>query len=262
MARLSGKVAYITGAGAGIAKVASQLFAREGAKIIVIELNPETGAATAKLVNDQGGEAIFIQTDVTSEDQVKKAVAQGVAKFGKIDTLFNCAGGSTLDDGLVTEGDIMAVWNKSMTLNLLGTMMNCRHVIPEIVKAGGGTVTNMSSGAALRGGSPLHVYTASKGGILSLTRALAGAYVQNNIRANAICAGRIATERNLVKYGADGKGGGTIVDRQDAAGRSKDYPFWMGEPIDIANIALFLASEESRMITGATIAADGGRSAY
>ena len=86
--------------------------------------------------------------------------------------------------------------------------------------------------------------------------------MKDNIRANAICAGRIATERNLVKYGADGKGGGTIVDRQDAAGRSKDYPFWMGEPIDIANIALFLASDESRMITGATIAADGGRSAY
>lgn len=262
MGRLQGRVAFITGAGAGIAKVASQLFAREGAKIAVIELNPETGATTAKLVNEQGGEALFLQTDITNEEQVKKAVGAAVAKFGKIDLLFNCAGGSTLDDGLVTEGDLLTVWNKSMTLNLLGTMMCCRHVIPEIIKSGGGTVVNMSSGAALRGGSPLQVYTASKGGIVSLTRSLAGAYVKNNIRVNTICAGRIATERNVVKYGKDGKGGGTIVDRQDAAGRSKEYPFWMGEPIDIANIALFLSTEDSRMITGAAIPADGGRSAY
>ena len=137
-----------------------------------------------------------------------------------------------------------------------------RHVVPEIIKAGGGTVTNMSSGAALRGGSPLHVYTSAKGAILSLTRAMAGAYVQNNVRVNAICAGRIQTERNVVKYGVGGKGGGTIVDRQDAKGRVNDYPFWIGEPIDIANIVLFLASNESRMITGAVIPADGGRSAY
>jgi NAD(P)-dependent dehydrogenase (short-subunit alcohol dehydrogenase family) len=91
---------------------------------------------------------------------------------------------------------------------------------------------------------------------------MAGAYVQNNVRVNAICAGRIQTERNVVKYGVGGKGGGTIVDRQDAKGRVNDYPFWIGEPIDIANIALFLASNESRMITGAVIPADGGRSAY
>lgn len=262
MGRLEGKVAFITGAGAGIAKVAAALFAREGAKVAIIEIDEEKGAATAKSVEEQGGEALFVPTDITREDSVKSAVMSAVARFGKLDVLFNCAGGSIVEDGLVTEVDLEPVWNRTVSLNLYGTLLCCRHAIPEIIKAGGGTVVNTSSGAALRGGSPLHVYTAAKGAILSLTRALAGAYVKNNVRVNVVCAGRIQTERNVIKYGPDGKGGGTIVDRQDASGRLKEYPFWVGQPIDIANIALFLASNESRMITGAVIPADGGRSAY
>jgi len=258
--RLQGRSAFITGAGAGIARVAALLFAREGANVAVIEINEDKGAATAQAVRDAGGDAVFIHTDITQEDSVKSAVTEAVARLGKLDLLFNCAGGSSLDDGLVTEVDISKVWNHTMSLDLLGTILCARHVVPEIIKAGGGTVTNMSSGAALRGGSPLHVYTSAKGAILSLTRAMAGAYVQNNVRVNAICAGRIQTERNVVKYGVGGKGGGTIVDRQDAKGRVNDYPFWIGEPIDIANIALFLASDESRMINGAAIPADGGMS--
>ena len=253
--RLQGRCAFITGAGAGIAKVASSLFAREGAKVAVIEINEEKGAATAQAVRDQGG-------DITQEASVKSAVAKAVSQFGKLDILYNCAGGSSVEDGLVTEVDIDQVWKHPISLDLYGTILCGRHVVPEIIKAGGGTVINMSSGAALRGGSPLHVYTSAKGAILSLTRAMAGAYVQNNVRVNAICAGRIQTERNVAKYGAGGKGGGTIIDRQDAKGRTQEYPFWLGEPIDIANIALFLASDESRMITGAVIPADGGRSAY
>jgi len=260
--RLQGSSAFITGAGAGIAKVASLIFAREGAKVAVIEINAEKGEAAAQAVRDAGGDALFIQTDITREDSVKDAVKQAVSKFGKLDVLYNCAGGSIVDDGLVTEVDIDKVWKHTMTLDLYGTILCARHVVPEIIKAGGGTVINMSSGAALRGGSPLHVYTSAKGAILSLTRAMAGAYVQQNVRVNAICAGRIQTERNVIKYGVGGKGGGSIVDRQDAKGRVNEYPFWLGEPIDIANIALFLASNESRMITGAVIPADGGRSAY
>src|SRR4051812_46970802 len=260
--RLQGRSAFITGAGAGIARVASVLFAREGARVAVIEINEEKGAATAQAVRDAGGDAVFIHTDITQEASVQSAVTEAVARLGKLDVLFNCAGGSSVDDGLVTEVAIDKVWKHTMSLDLLGTMMCSRHVVPEIIRAGGGTVVNMSSGAALRGGSPLHVYTSAKGAILSLTRAMAGAYVQNNIRVNAICAGRIQTERNVIKYGVGGKGGGSIIDRQDAAGRVNEYPFWLGEPIDIANIALFLASDESRMITGAVIPADGGRSAY
>ena len=238
------------------------LFAKEGAKVSIIEIDEGKGAATEKTVRQQGGDALFIPTDITREDSVKQAVLQAVTRFGKLDILYNCAGGSIVNDGLVTEVELDKVWNHTMTLDLNGTMMCSRHVVPEIIRAGGGTIINMSSGAAIRGGSPLHVYTSAKGAILSLTRAMAGAYVQNNIRVNAICAGRIQTERNVIKYGVGGKGGGSIIDRQDAAGRVNAYPFWLGEPIDIANIALFLASDESRMITGAVIPADGGRSAY
>ena len=166
--RLQGRSAFITGAGAGIARVAALLFAREGANVAVIEINEDKGAATAQAVRDAGGDAVFIHTDITQEDSVKSAVTEAVAHLGKLDLLFNCAGGSSLDDGLVTEVDIAKVWNHTMSLDLLGTILCARHVVPEIIKAGGGTVTNMSSGAALRGGSPLHVYTSAKGAMLSL----------------------------------------------------------------------------------------------
>ncbi len=128
------------------------------------------------------------------------------------------------------------------------------------MRAGGGTVINMSSGAALRGASPAHIYSTAKGGILSMTRALAGTYAKHNVRVNAICAGRILTDRILSRYGTPDNP--KPSEDQQADERVKEYPFWVGEPLDIANIALFLASNESRMITGATIAADGGRSAY
>jgi NAD(P)-dependent dehydrogenase (short-subunit alcohol dehydrogenase family) len=262
MGRLEGKVAFITGAGAGIARAASELFAREGAGIALIEINGETGGAAECALRAQGYKARFIHTDITDETSVKASTEAALDEFGKVDVLFNCAGGSLIEDSLITDVDFDDVWERTMATNLRGMMLCCRHVVPKIIAAGGGTVVNMSSGAALRGASPLHVYTSAKGAIVSLTRALAGAYVKSNVRVNAICAGRIQTERNVAKYGADGLAGGAIVDRQPAAERIRDYPLWVGRPIDIANIALFLASEESRMITGAAIAADGGRSAY
>lgn len=260
MKRLDGKVAFITGGGSGIARAAALLFAREGAKVVVAEIDGALSEATARDVADAGGDAIAVRTDVTDEASVRAAIDAAVARHGRLDILFNCAGGSLNADSLVTEVDL-DVWDRTMALDVRGAMLVCRHGIPELVKAGGGSVVNMSSGAALRGSSPKHVYTAAKGAILSFTRALAGSYAKDNIRANAICAGRILTDRILNNYGtADAPG--PVADRQDAAGRVRDYPFWVGRPEDIANIALFLASDESRMITGATIPADGGRSAY
>jgi len=258
--RLDGKVAFITGGGSGIARAAALLFAREGAKVIVAEIDGALGEATARDVADAGADAMAVRTDVTDEASVRAAIDAAVGHHGRLDILFNCAGGSLNADSLVTEVDL-DVWDRTMALDVRGAMLVCRHGIPELVKAGGGSVVNMSSGAALRGSSPKHVYTAAKGAILSFTRALAGSYANDNIRANAICAGRILTDRILNNYGtADAPG--PVADRQDAAGRVRDYPFWVGRPEDIANIALFLASDESRMITGATIPADGGRSAY
>jgi NAD(P)-dependent dehydrogenase (short-subunit alcohol dehydrogenase family) len=258
--RLEGRVALITGAGSGIAKAASRIFAEEGARIVVAEIDRDRGLETERIVTDAGGKALFVQTDVTNEESAKRAVAAAVERFGKLDVLYNCAGGSTVEDDRVTDVDL-SEWQRTMSVNLLGPILMCRHGIPRIVEAGGGAVVNMSSGAALRGASPSHIYTAAKGGVLSLTRALAGAFAKDNVRVNAICAGRILTERITSRYGTP-DAEGPVADRQDAAGRVKEYPFWVGAPEDIARIALFLASDESRMITGASIAADGGRSAY
>lgn len=258
--RLAGRVALISGAGAGIGLAAAELFAREGAKIVIAEVDHASGAAAEARVRAQGGEARFVATDVTDAASVAAAVATGERAFGKLDILFNCAGGSISADAPLGKVDIEAVWGETMRRDLFGTLQCCHHAIPAIVRAGGGAVVNMSSGAALRGASPAHIYSAAKGGILSLTRALAGTYATSNVRVNAICAGRILTERILARFGTPDAP--TPDEDQQADTRVKEYPFWVGKPQDIANIALFLASDESRMITGAAIPADGGRSAY
>jgi NAD(P)-dependent dehydrogenase (short-subunit alcohol dehydrogenase family) len=260
MKRLDGRVAFLVGGGAGIARACARLFSREGAKIIVADINPTTGQSAADEVVGQGGRALFVKMDVTDEASVVSAVNVAIETFGRIDTLFNSAGGSLPEDSPITEVD-MAVWDRTMMLDLKGTMLACRHVIPKIVAAGGGTVVNMSSGAGLRGSNPAHIYTAAKGAIISLTRTLAGTYAHDKVRVNCICAGRINTERVRKTYGMPGKPG-SAPDRQNVTEQLKTYPFWMGEPEDIASVALFLASDESRMITGAAIPADGGRSAY
>ncbi len=257
MARLAGRVALITGGAWGIGRAAAQVFAREGAKVAIADIDEAAGAALAR---DLGAGALFVPTDVTDEASVKAAVAEIEKKFGRLDTLFNCAGGSVSEDAPLGKVDVATVWDKTMRLDLLGTINCCHHGIPAMVRAGGGAVVNMSSGAALRGASPAHIYTAAKGGIVSLTRALAGTYAEDNVRVNAICAGRILTERILARYGAPDAP--KPAEDQQADARVKEYPFWVGNPEDIANVALFLASDESLMITGAAIPADGGRSAY
>jgi NAD(P)-dependent dehydrogenase (short-subunit alcohol dehydrogenase family) len=255
MPRLAGRVALITGGAGGIGRATAELFAREGAKVAIADIERQAGAS---LAGDLG--ALFVPADVTEEASVKAAVEAAEKHFGRIDILFNSAGGSISEDAPLGKVDVAAVWEKTMRLDLLGTINCCHHALPAIVRAGGGAVVNMSSGAALRGASPAHIYSTAKGGILSLTRALAGTYARNNVRVNAICAGRILTERILSRYGTPDAP--KPAEDQQADARVKEYPFWVGRPEDIATIALFLASDESRMITGAAIPADGGRSAY
>jgi NAD(P)-dependent dehydrogenase (short-subunit alcohol dehydrogenase family) len=255
MTRLAGRAALISGGAWGIGRAAAELFSREGAKVAIADIDAAAGTDIAATLG-----AHFIHTDVSDEASVKAAVAATEAKFGKLDILMNCAGGSIAADAPLGKVDVATVWAKTMQLDLLGTIHCCQHGIPAIVRAGGGAVVNMSSGAALRGASPAHIYTAAKGGILSLTRALAGTYAKDNVRVNAICAGRILTERILARYGTPDAP--KPAEDQNADARVKDYPFWVGTPQDVAGIALFLASDDSRMITGAAIPADGGRSAY
>jgi NAD(P)-dependent dehydrogenase (short-subunit alcohol dehydrogenase family) len=262
MKRLDNKVAFITGAGAGIAKASALAFCREGAKVAIIELNAETGRAAERDVRAVGGDALFIETDVTQDDSVRRAVDAAVAKFGQLNVIMNCAGGSLEEDVPVHQMDLK-VWHHTINLNLLHPFLTCRHGIPHLIQAGGGSIVNVTSHLGLMG-SVKPAYAATKGGIISFTKTLAAQYVQHNIRANAVAPGSIRTERQIKRYENKDY---LLAEKPGPAARArmlaqKLYPYSKGDPGDIAEIAVFLASDESRMLTGTTISADGGRSSY
>ena len=262
MGKLEGKVAFLTGGGAGIAKATAKAFVREGAKVALIELSREVGERAEREIVDAGGEALFVETDVTQDESMRCAVERTVSRFGRLDILFNCAGGSLQEDVPVHEMDL-EVWHRTIALNLLHPFLSCRHGIPHLIKAGGGSIVNVTSHLGLIG-SLKPAYAATKGGIISFTKTLAAQYVQYGIRANAIAPGSIRTERQIRRY--ENKEF-MLAEKPSAAAREraifqKLYPYSKGEPEDIASIALFLASDDSKMLTGTTIAADGGRSSY
>lgn len=260
MGQFDGKVAFLTGAGSGIGRISAKMLAQEGARVVIAELKPELGLAAEAAIKDAGGNAAFIETDVTDDGSVSKAARAAVERFGRIDILVNCAGGSVPQDNIATEVDL-AVWEHTINLDLKGTFLTCRHVIPEIVKAGGGAVINFTSWLGIMGGPSRNVYSTAKGGIVSLTKTLAGEFAAQGVRVNAIAPGVVRTERSLRKNADTNPDNPPppIVYRRRLAER---YPFSIGEPEDIGNVVLFLASGKSRMITGAIIPADGGRSAY
>ncbi|MEM7252203.1 MAG: SDR family NAD(P)-dependent oxidoreductase [Pseudomonadota bacterium] len=263
--RLDGKVAFITGAGSGIARAAAHMFAREGASIVIAELDESRGQRVAGAISAAGGNVLFVPTNVTDESSVKNALNAGAEQFGGLNVLFNCAGGSVAEDAAVTDVD-MSVWDHTIGLDLKGPFLCCRHGIPHLIDNGGGAIVNVTSVVALKGSFPGHIYTAAKGGIISFTQALAGRYWRNNIRANAIAPGLILSERILSRSGLDPER--PASEQIDQAKETNEklfdprHPFSAGIPEDIANVALFLASDESRMVNGAVIPAEGGLSAY
>lgn len=266
MARLTDKVAFITGAGSGIGKATALLFAQEGARVLIAEKDPELGATTATAVNAVSPEhALFTPTDVTDESSVAHALEQAAAQFGKVDVLVNCAGGSLATDASVTDVD-MSVWEHTINLDLKGPFLCCRLGIPYLQRTGGGTVVNFTSVVALKGAFGGHVYTAAKGGIIALTQALAGRYWRDGVRANAIAPGIVLSERVRQRMQVDPD---LTVEQQIQGAMQQEsrlvdhrHPFGYGMPSDIANVALFLASDESRMVNGAVIPAEGGASHY
>lgn len=260
MNKLDGKIAAISGAGSGIGRSAARLFAKQGAKVAVLELQESLGQEIADEITANGGEALFVPTDVTLPDSVEQAMQTAAKQLGGLNTLFNCAGGSVAEDTLVTSVDLN-VWDHTIALDLKGPFLCCRYGIPYLMEAQGGTIVNVSSVAALKGTFPAMVYSTAKGGVMSLTRALAGQYARHNIRSNAICPGVIMTERVKSRFGESLDESSDQARSASAAGMQR-YPFGVGEPEDIANIALFLASDESRMINGAVIPAEGGMSVY
>ena len=189
MSRLDGKVAFITGGGGGIGRATAERFAEEGAKIVIAGINPDVGASAAESARkfgvNSGGDAHFIKTDVSDADSVQSAIAETVDRFGRLDILHNNAGGSTLQDGPVTEAPVEEFW-RCINLDLFGTFLCSKYAIPVIAMSGGGSVINMSSNVALMALPGRDCYTAAKGGIAATTRSMAVEYAPDKIRVNAI----------------------------------------------------------------------------
>lgn len=244
MGRLEGKVALITGAGTGIGRATAVLFAREGAKVVVAEINGPAGEETAHLA---GNGAIAIRTDVTEESRMQAAVRAATEEFGALHVLHNNAGGSTPRDNAVVEAPVEEFW-RAIKLDLFGTFLGCRFGIPAIISAGGGSVINMSSNVALMGIAGRDCYTAAKGGISAITRSMAVEFAAKRVRVNAIAPSATMTDR-VKKLVA----GNTALDKL-----ANSHLVGLIEPQDIANMALFLASDESRMVTGHVYPVDSG----
>ncbi len=246
--RLSGKVAIITGAGSGIGRCAALRFAAEGARVVVAELVPDLGAQTERLIRDGGGEGRFVECDVTDEGSVEAMVETARRVYGDIDVVYNNAGGSRDADGAVHEVDITEWW-RTIQVDLFGTFLVCRHGVRAMLERGG-SVVNTSSAAALVGVAPgRSCYSAAKAGVIGLTRAMAATYAGNGIRVNAIAPGGTATDRIVASFARRGHS----MPTEDGTGIPA-----IGQPLDIANMAVFLASDESRMITGQILSVDGG----
>ncbi|MGO9062803.1 MAG: SDR family NAD(P)-dependent oxidoreductase [Candidatus Binataceae bacterium] len=251
MDRLKDKVALITGSGSGIGRAGAQWFAREGAKIAVVDIVREGGEETVKLIKDQGGEAFFIHADMTEPRSVEQAIKAAVERFGKLDILYNNAGASSAADGPVVEVSLDEWW-RAIRVNLFSAFLGCKYGIPELIRNGGGSVINTASIAALFGNKRgRHAYAASKGGVVSLTRAIAVDYAEYKVRANALAPTVILTER-IKKF---------FDDPKFMTGGANFNLLGYGEPQDVANLAVYLASDESRLITGQVFPVDSGWSA-
>jgi NAD(P)-dependent dehydrogenase (short-subunit alcohol dehydrogenase family) len=253
--RLQGKVAIITGAGGGIGRATAERFVEEGAKVVLAEINRELGEAAAAsaraMAGNAGGDAHFVHCDVTDKASVTAAVAETVNRFGKLDVLHNNAGGSTPQDGPVTEASEEEFW-RVMKLDLYGTFLCSKVAIPEIAKAGGGAVINMASNLALMAVPGRACYGAAKGGVASLTRAMAVDHAKQKIRVNAIAPSVTLSDR--VKK---------LLAGNPAIGKlGESHLFGLGQPVHIANMAVYLASDEAAITTGQVFPVDSGVTIY
>jgi NAD(P)-dependent dehydrogenase (short-subunit alcohol dehydrogenase family) len=246
LARLTGKVAFVTGAGGGIGGSICQRFLAEGAYVAAADIDPELADAAVTDAKG-GGRAIAVHCDVGDSASVRAAIARTVAAFSHLNVLCNVAGGSTAQDGAVTEAPEEEFW-RAMRLDLFGTFLCCKHGLPELIKAGGGSVVNMVSMVALMAVPGRDCYTAAKGGVAAITRSMAAEYARHSIRVNAIAPGITLTPR--VKAFLD-----TNEEMKKLAAMHLLGP---AEPVDIAHMAVYLASDESRVVTGQIIAVDGG----
>ena len=248
--RLEDKVCIITGGGSGMGRVAAELFAREGAKVVVAEVTEEAGQDTARTVTEAGGQATFVRADVSNEAEARAMVDHAMTTFGRVDVLYNNAGIMPAADHSVIDTDV-ATWDKVMAVNVRGVFLGCKYAIPRMVEQGSGSVINIASFVALLGCSvPQDAYTASKGAILSLTRSLAVQFGPNGVRSNAICPGPVETPL-LLDWLVKDEEAKRIRLARNPTGR-------FGKPEEIVAMAVYLASDESRWTNGASLVVDGG----
>ena len=242
--RLLGKVAIVTGGASGIGEATCILFARHGAKVVLADLSEERAGQVAKRIRQEGGTALAFKTDVTQEGDIRELVDRVCSEFGRIDVLVNSAGIALSKPEVDTS---LLEWNTVMAINATGTFLMCRHVIPHMSKGGGGSIVNIASVAANVGWAGFGAYCASKGAVRAFTKATAVAHGRAGIRANSVHPGVTETPMTAESIAASASRyeGTTQIGR-------------FGQPIDIANCCLFLASDESAYVTGSELIVDGG----
>jgi NAD(P)-dependent dehydrogenase (short-subunit alcohol dehydrogenase family) len=251
MGALDGKVAIITGAATGIGRASAVVFAQAGARLVVTDVREEELRHTVEVVRGVGGEIVPVTADLARPDAAAALVDTALSRWGRLHVLFNNAGVGTMVVGGTVETIDLDRWDLAQDVNVRAMYLVSRAAVPAMRGAGGGSIVNTSSVAAFRGslGRPSHAYAASKGAVLALTRAMAASYGRDRIRVNAICPGTIRT-----RLTAD------FIERAERdAAEGRGIPLGrVGEPEDIAQCALFLASDEASWISGAAIVVDGG----
>jgi NAD(P)-dependent dehydrogenase (short-subunit alcohol dehydrogenase family) len=251
--RLQGKICFVTGGGSGMGRVAARMFCAEGARVAVADVQAdacEASASEAREAAGGGGDAFAVRCDVTREADVRDAIRATVARFGRLNVLYNNAGIMLSDDNSVVDTE-EAAWDRTLAVNVKGIYFCCKHGIPEMIKAGGGSVINIASFVALVGCSvPQDAYTASKGAVIALTKSLAVQFGPKGIRCNAICPGPIETPL-LTEWLLKDAEAKRVRLARNPTGR-------FGKPEDIVNAGIYLASDESSWTNGAAIVIDGG----
>jgi len=247
--RLEGKVALITGAASGMGRAAAELFAREGARVVVTDLADDAGEQAVAAIRAAGGEAVYVRADVSRAADCDAMVQAALDTFGALHVLYNNAGVFPADDGGVLDTP-EPTWERVMDVNLKGVWLGCRAGIPAMLASGGGSIVNVASFVALMGAATAQIaYTASKGGVLSMTREIAVEYARQGIRANALCPGPIETPL-LAEL---------LSDPDRRARRMVHIPMGrLGRAEELAKAALFLASDDASFMTGAALVVDGG----
>ena len=252
MYNFNNKVAIVTGGGSGIGRAAALQLTRAGARVVIANRRDETGKETVSMIEQAGGSASFIQTDVSSEEQVGHLVRETVDRYGRLDLAFNCAG---FDGERQTIKDTtQEAWDRIMDINLKGTYLLVRHEAEQMARQGGGTIVNMTSVYGLLGRPGRSAYNAGRAGIINLTKTAALEYIKAGVRINAVAPG--ATRTDLFDRMTNG------ADAKRIAQYEQMHPIGrIAEPEEIAEVVLWLLSQRASFVVGQTIVADGGISA-